>query len=322
MNRLFWISLIFISFSSAILYSEAVFDFLNITTDARDNGLGGYNYTMDWNGRGLNPARYAIADDHSLYAGFRSYLVDTNIGNLGGVYKLDDKTGIGGGIQFIAYGSMKKTTIDNPTGEGLGEFSALDMVFNASISREIAPRLQAGFSVKPVLSRIEESKSSGMVFDLGLNYSKEKDGIQFGLVLKNFGWQISKYTDETDEESTETRLPVNIGLGASQFLLNRFSVAGNYTYEVESKTKFFSAGVEVLPYGDLLALRLGYNSKGTDYDTGQDSDFLGGFSTGLGLFYRKINLDYGLSFYGGLGQTHSISIGYTLSGNKGSKLKQ
>ncbi len=309
-NSLFLSLIISIVSCLSYCYGEPVYDFLSIATSARDNALGGFHYTIDWGGNGINPARLALSEGHQAFAGFRSYLVDSNLGCIGGIYKLDEDFNLGAGMNFLSYGSMKRTTIDNPTGDGLGEFSALDMSFYAGIAVKLNDFTQAGITVKPVLSRIDENKSFGMAFDFGLSYSKEKDGIQFGLVLRNVGFQVSRYTEDTSDNAEKGSLPMIIGLGASQFLLNTFTLAGDVSYEEETKTTFFTAGAEFLPYKDIIALRIGYNTMGSDYDTGKSSDFLGGFSTGLGLKYNKISLDYGLNFYGSLGQTHAVQVGY------------
>ncbi|MCX5781153.1 MAG: hypothetical protein NT145_00375, partial [Elusimicrobia bacterium] len=70
-------------------------------------------------------------------------------------------------------------------------------------------------------------------------------------------------------------------------------------------TGFYSGiGAEYLRNikGMETALRFGYNTNVKGLDR------LGGFSSGIGLTYKKYTLDYAIAPYGEFGLTHRISI--------------
>jgi hypothetical protein len=60
----------------------------------------------------------------------------------------------------------------------------------------------------------------------------------------------------------------------------------------------------------LLALRLGYNSGGSELKTDYGSDILAGASAGVGFSLKKYFLDYSIQPMVDLGFTHAVTLSY------------
>ena len=70
---------------------------------------------------------------------------------------------------------------------------------------------------------------------------------------------------------------------------------------------FVGGGLEFVGI-EMMRLRLGYNTIGSDYKTGGDNENLAGLSFGLGLLLNKLAFDYAYVPYADLGNSHRIYI--------------
>jgi RNA polymerase sigma factor (sigma-70 family) len=80
-------------------------------------------------------------------------------------------------------------------------------------------------------------------------------------------------------------------------------------YRRGNATSGLNAGIEYM-FNHLIALRVGYQTRGQDLKTGSGSDPLTGITAGLGVRYGCLDFDYAFVPYNELGQTQRISLSF------------
>ncbi|MDD2285380.1 MAG: type IX secretion system protein PorQ [Paludibacter sp.] len=193
-----------------------VFQFLDLPVSSRMAALGGKNVSVsdhDINFSLLNPALLTNKSDNMIGLNMANYLADIKFGTA--IYgRSYGKNHFAVGVQYVDYGSFKKTTEYN---EIQGEFSAKDISMSLIYSRMIAEGLFAGATLKPVYSAYEDYVSYGAAIDLGLSYQHPEKLFYAGLVFRNMGTQFKGYYSGADGQHREP-LPFDIQLGLSHKL--------------------------------------------------------------------------------------------------------
>jgi hypothetical protein len=123
-----------------------------------------------------------------------------------------------------------------------------------------------------------------------------------GLAATNLGFQLSGLSEEHKDP-----LPLTIKAGVSHRMHNApFNVAADVGKATDNDF-FIGGGLEFVGV-EMMRLRAGYNTIGSDYKTGGDSDNLAGLSFGLGLMFDKFSFDYAYVPFADLGHSHRIYI--------------
>ena len=166
-------------------------------------------------------------------------------------------------------------------------------------------RLSSSFFVASsrfhVFSSIDEYSAVGLGLDFGVLHHSRIEGVDFGLVLRNLGYQVKAYVEE------KNMLPLTLAFGLA-YRTPSFPIL--LCFEVDRPVDYgwmFKVGGEGR-ISDILALRAGYSTQGSDWKTGLDSDSLAGFSTGFGILLDQYGIDYAYVPHGGLGDVHRISL--------------
>lgn len=204
---------LFSQYSVAQNESQTEYNFLRLPVSAHVAAMGGDNVTMADDDVMMpmhNPAMLIGMTPGMLGLGYMNYMSGCHNGNA--VYNnvIADKWHIGGGIQFMNYGSMRHTDAD---GNDLGTFSANDIAFSAALGYELARNLAGGVRLKYVYGNIGGYTSMAMAVDLGLNLYLPESEWSFGLVVKNLGGQVMAYNE------TFEKMPLDIQLGVSKRLV-------------------------------------------------------------------------------------------------------
>jgi len=171
-------------------------------------------------------------------------------------------------------------------------FGSLSTGFN------ITDNISAGGSIKYLYEGMLVDESTGLGFDIGLNYFTPLQGLSVSAAVRNLG-SMNKLREE------ETKLPSEFRIGpAYNFILNdsKFEIgaAAELQKYFEVDDIHLNFGAEVV-YNNLIALRGGYQS-------GYESK---NFTGGLGLKWGSLSFDYALSpFSFGLGSGHSVSLNF------------
>ncbi len=274
--------------------------FLNIPVGARATGMGGAFVAVSDDATACywNPAGLATLEGSTASFVHNTWIVDTNCEFACFTARLNPSTAIGVSTTGLIYGSMARQS--EPDESGSGSFTANDVAISLSVARKMMPSLALGGTVKAVLRAIEDERSRGLCFDLGLLWRRQDDpGISAGVTIRNVGPGMSLV-------DAKAPLPVTASIGLSW--VKTWShcdliVSGDIElprYE-SNKVRF---GCEV-SYG-LAALRVGYRRVLSDY---ADDEALTGPTFGIGVTYRMVGFNISHASLGGpLGSTTSAGV--------------
>ena len=316
-----------------VVGGDNVFEFVNLSPAARVTALGGHLITVrddDVNLAYQAPSLLNPAMHGQISFGNHFYQSDINHGyaSYGHHLKKWDAT-LHGGVQYMRYGTFDQT---DEIGNVLGQFSASEYAFTAGIGKELYERLSVGANLKFVTSTFESYQSTGLLADLSATFHDTASQINFTLLFKNVGAQLSTYTEGNREP-----VPFEMQAGISKRLKHlpfRFSIIYRYLdrYNIlyndpdsEEDTFFFGedpsasdnnfldnlsrhfvfSGEFLFGQKDNFRLRVGYNHLTRKEMTVRNLRSLAGFSMGLGLKINRFRIDFARSFqHLGAGTTH------------------
>jgi hypothetical protein len=319
---------------------SSTYDFLNLTSSARVNALGGNQVGMiDESELSLsyyNPATLRPQMHNDITLNYIDYISDIRVGYAAYSRFFEGIGSFAAGMQYINYGELIHALED---GVIIGNFSASDYALNLIYSRNIWDRLHAGINLKPILSSYESYNSFGIAADLGITYTDSTGNFSAGLVFKNMGGQISTYTNEAGSREP---LPFDIQAGFSQRLEHapfRFNVTlqhllnwkltdkSTWDYDNRSYNEFLVGrsddifkqfmrhlilGVEFIPSKNFI-VGVGYNFQRQRELSVQSNPGAVGFSGGFTVKVSKFRVSYALSSYHLSSTSHIFSVSTNLS---------
>jgi hypothetical protein len=333
------ISLILFIFYTNISYSqiggEQIFNFLNVTTSARQAALGGMALTIldDVNQPQWNPSVINQNLDNKIAINYLNYLADINYASVSYSRFINKHFGsLYVNLTAVDYGKFIEA---NENGEVLGNFNARDLLFNIGYSRNLPwSNFYIGVNLKILNSTIQNYSSLGMATDIALIYYNDSKPFIITTVLRNYGYQINKY-----DENKET-LPMDILLGFSYDLtdlplrwyvtidnLQKWQVSAENPSDIEnsisngSKSKkigfvgnavrHFIIGAEFFPKGK-FNLRLGYNFRRARELRLVERRTFSGLNFGFGLKMGRYKFHYAYSKYHPASNTSTFSLDINL----------
>ena len=307
--------LITIMFLTGLLIAEndnagtSGFTFLKVNYSARAAAMGNAytGLSNDADAVFFNPAGLVQIDSPQASLTYMSYLIGINCGSAAYVYPTNDKTSFGVFAKGLT--ATEDRTIANELGEyeGVdGTFGMSDFIFGISAARYIIDMLDVGINVKFIQESLDEASASAIVLDAGIMHQSTNENIKVGVALRNFGKQLTYYTDNEYEEVMPTTLTIGFSYHPKD---NFFATADMYKPFDNDIFGRFGLEYQVHP---ILALRAGYKTNASDWATGGDYDIFSGMSFGTGFDLSKYNLimDYAIVSYGDLGFVNQISVKY------------
>lgn len=314
--------LFFMSFSlSAQVGGERIYRFLNLVSSPRQAALGGKVitfYDYDVNQPLFNPATINDEMDGRLAINYANHLGDVSYGSASYAYTHDRHIQtFHGGITYVNYGKFDgRDEVGNATGEFTGNEIALSFGYAYNIPWT---NWHIGANAKLISSTLESYQSFGIATDLGAIYIDDKNDINYALVVRNFGTQLTTYNEVRE------KMPLEIIAGISQELenvpvrwhlslenLQKWNVAfsnpargetdidGNVK---EEKVTFLSNamrhvifGAEILPQKG-INFRLSYNFRRAAELKLLEQRTFAGLSVGFGIRFEKFRFDYSYSRY-------------------------
>ncbi len=312
-----------------------VYKFLNLSPSARTTALGGNLIAVrdgDLNNAYQNPALLNPKMHNSIVLNTVNYFDDINYGYVAYATRLKKVATLQAGIQYVNYGDFTETT---PTGQVTGTtFTARDYAINTGVSIPGEYNITYGANAKFIYSNLAEYKSYGIATDLAATYQDSTNFVA-ALVVKNIGMQLKSYTENNREN-----LPFEIQLGVSNRLkyapfrytivahnLQKFDLSYRDPNDptrqidlatgepVEKKISFadkvgrhLQGGIELL-LSENFNIRVGYNHQKRRELAVASRNSTVGFSFGVGIRIKKIQLSYGTAKYHLAGSTHQFSIG-------------
>lgn len=310
--------------SNAQVGGESVYNFVNISTSARQSALGGKIFTLvdDINQPLWNPSVINETMDRQLSVNYTSYLTGINMGSVAYAKRLSRRFGtLHANVQYVNYGSFIEA---DEAGVITGTFNANDVAVSMGYALNLPwTNFYAGTTLKLISSSIGNYTSFGIAADFGLLYRNRFKPYVFTLVLRNLGTQITTYN------GVQERLPLELVIGGSYELENvplkwyvtidnlqqwnvsvsnpsnqTSDIEGNITNEsisfLKNAFRHLIVGAELFPKS-AINLRVGYNFRKSQEYKLQNVRTFGGISFGFGLKMRTMKLNYAYS------KVHTVS---------------
>ena len=266
--------------------------FLKLGVGARSIAMGDAYSSVCDDGTAViyNPARLNAGLDNNVTLMYNSAMQDLTNNFVGAKLKIN-KLGIGIGLLKTNVANIEIREIP---GAPIDKFDAQNLSMNVSMCYELYKNFTFGVTSKLIYEKIYIEEASGVGFDLGTNYTNNKFSASF--VLSNLG-------SVNELKTVKTKLPTSVKFGGAYnvkkdnlnliFALDGYKVLDGGLFHINS-------GAEI-GYKDLLFIRLGYQ---TAYDNK-------GFTSGLGLKYKSLIVDYAFIPYSdSFGTSNTISLGF------------
>ena len=199
------------------------------------------------------------------------------------------------GADRLSYGSFRRTTLSDPTGAGLDDFTPSAMAFSAGFGTSfLGDGFALGLAAKHIRETLDSVRTAAWAADAGMQLRFENPTVLLGVSVRNIGPKV-KYLAKPEP------LPIDVTLGAA----TRFRVLDHplgLLLDVDKApqgraTPHFGVEFEAVQG---VALRLGYNARN---DAGL------GLTAGFGLAMKSFSMDYAVVPYGALGYSHLVSLG-------------
>jgi len=315
---------------------EQVFNFLNVSTSARQSALGGETLTLinDVNQPLWNPSLINPEIDNQASLSYVDFLADVNYGSVSIAHLFNRRTGaFHAGITYVNYGEFISA---DEQGNETGTFKARDLAFQIGYSYALPWKdFFVGANIKFISSVIENYSSSGIATDMAFTYYNEFKPYMLTAVLRNVGFQIDPFDEKRE------KLPFEIALGASYKLENvplqwhvtinnlqqwdvsaenpsdsQTTIGGETTNEkisfIGNAFRHVVVGAEFFPDGG-FNLRLGYNfRRGRELRLPESRTFAG-LTAGFGLKMGRFNFNYAFSKFHPETNTNTFSLNIDLA---------
>jgi hypothetical protein len=278
--------------------SKEVYSFLRLPVSAHAAALGGDNITLSDDDPSVvfhNPALINNISDKSINLNFMTYMEGAKTASASFVKTVKQRATWGASAQYMDYGSMKETTVNN---EQMGSFSAKDIALTGTFAYMLTNRISGGITARFITSYIGSYNSMAMAVDLGINYYDPDRQWSLSAVAKNLGGQIKAYNDEFE------RIPIDLQLGVAKRLIGsplRLSITmSRLTHWDDPFIRHFAVGADLLlGYGIYIAA--GYNfrrSSEMKISAGDEQSNHGaGISFGAGLQLQRFKIQAAYAKY-------------------------
>lgn len=317
-----WLFLPF-AVSAQVLGGRQSYGFLELPPSPQITALGGVNVAIQGNDLStalLNPALLRPEMGGQLQVNMAGYNGGIKYGHAAfGMYAPKLATSFAASLQYVDYGNIQHTDV---TGNVLGTFRPADFTFQVTASRRYLQKWHYGLTLKYIRSRYFDYRSAGLAADVGITFSDTARGWQAGLVATNMGTQFTKYS--ATENAT---LPFDLQIGISKRLehvpiqlsatihhLHQFDIryAGpdlreDIRIENGDTLQAGGGGIDNLfrhfvlaaqwNIGKYLEVTGAYNHLRRQELSLPERRGLSGFSLGVGIVVKKIQIRYARSWY-------------------------
>jgi hypothetical protein len=329
--------ILFICLNTFILLGQTggatVFNFLDLPFNARSAGLGNdfiSSKDQDLNLAIQNPS--LLNDKMNNHFGFNQAFMagGINLGMLAYSKKIGDYNTFAH-LRYVNYGKM--TSYDE-LGLEIGTLGASDFAGGVGLAKQFNPRLSVGGNLNLIYSQYQQNISFGIGIDLAGTLEIEEKNLTFTALVKNAGYQFkSIQKGNRGDLPTEFQMAIAHKVKHAPFRftlllhhLNRFDltyVDPSIKPSIDALTgdtiavKFPGIGEKVfrhLTYQVELIISKNFHLRTAfDYHRRQELKLLqkpgvAGFSFGLGMYFKRFTLDYGLIAYSAAGFNNVISL--------------
>lgn len=298
--------------------SGAAMEFLDVPQVTRLSGSGGMHVTSGESTPAMvfhNPA--CVADSASGVVGLSIAPVTEGIFYASTAYSYDlaNVGTLTAGLVYANYGDFERTDIE---GTELGTFSAHETAVYLSISRQMAPWLRLGATIKPAFSKMADELAVGLAMDFGADFSFADNRMQVGAVIRNAGGVVKTYTPGDTRKSLPLDVKVSFVYKPEHAPFRvLFTVKDLTEWDLSTTSKKINAGDNILRHTliglEFVPLKAFYCSVGYDQRkrremTDSEAGGMAGITWGAGLNIAKISIQYSHSRYHEAGVLNSITL--------------
>ncbi|HEX8269530.1 MAG TPA: type IX secretion system protein PorQ [Flavobacterium sp.] len=317
----YFLFLLFSTVSNGQIGGKHVYQFLNLVTSPRQAALGGKTITIfdeDVNQAHFNPATINPEMDNHLALNYGSYYGEVSYGTASYAYTYDRRMQtFQMGVNYVNYGSFKGM---DENGVETAEFTGSEIAISFGYAYNIPKTdFHIGGSAKFISSTLESYNSLGAAIDFGALFIDTRNDVNWALVVRNVGVQITPYADMREN------LPLEVLVGVSQEVenvpvrwhltlenLQQWNIAFANPARAEGnidggstpeKVSFFNnalrhvvLGAELFPTKG-FNIRLGYNFRRAEELRILEQRHFSGISAGFGLRINKLKFNYSYSRY-------------------------
>ena len=301
--------------SASAQESQTQYNFLRLPVSAHAAALGGDNLTIIEDDPTLtfnNPALLGSVSDKTLNLNFMTYMEGAVTGSASFSRVVNDKAAWAAMAQYINYGSMKETDVNNIQ---TGDFSAKDIALSGAFSYLLAKNFVGGITAKFITSYIGDYNSIAVGVDLGVNYYNPDNEWSFSAVAKNLGGELDAYDEEYGKMPLDVQLGESKRLIGSPFRLSATLVDLNHwDYKFINHWVF---GLDLL-LGDQFYVAGGYNLRRANEmkiiadDDDKGSSHGAGISLGAGLQLERFKLQFSYGKYHVSSSSLLVNVSYSL----------
>jgi hypothetical protein len=316
---------------------QFAFEFLRMSNSPHVSALGGISVANPDGDISLalqNPAMMRAGLHNQLQLNYNGLYAGVSASNLNyGYHAAKIATSFAFGLQYINYGSFTQTTA---TGIEEGSFRATDYAVSLAAARSYREHWRYGATLKLANSSLAAQTATAAMLDVGVNYYDTASLWDFGIVAKNMGVMLNKYTEVNDPEP----IPFDLQMGVSKRLkhvplrlfttihhLYRWDIRYNNPNDITSNTlissvdtnqkaksyftdklfRHFIFGAEFV-LGNKVTITGSYNVLRRREMALQTIQGITGFSFGAAINLNKFVIHYGRSYYHIAGPYNEIGI--------------
>lgn len=300
---------------------RSVYQFLNLVTSPRQAALGGKTITIydsDVNQAHFNPATINAEMDNKLALNYGSYFGEVTYGTAAYAYTYDRHLQtFHAGVNYVNYGNFDGY---DENGQETSSFTGSEMALSFGYAYNIPfTSFYVGANAKLISSTLESYNSFGAAIDIGGLFIDERNDVNWALVIRNIGTQITPYAE------TREKLPLEVLVGVSQLMENvpirwhltlenmqQWNIAFSNPNRAEGSLDGGSTPEKVSVFNNALRhvvvgaelfpdkgfnIRLGYNFRRAEELRILEQRNFSGISVGIGLKIRKLKFNYSYSRY-------------------------
>lgn len=295
---------------------KAAYNFLRLPSSPFLAAAGGVNTSYTWGDVSVtanNPALLQPSFHKQLHAGFHSFVANTKAYALtGAAFLPNQKTTLGGHIQFIDHGALPAT---DAAGNSNGNFRPVDFVAQLSAAKGYLQKWTYGVTLKFIHSSYGQYRSGAVAADVGVLFRDSARNVSASLLVKNMGIQFATYAGEEEDLPFDLQVGITKRLKGAPFAfsltaqqLQTFDILySDTTFNRENNFSHPTTLNKVLTHfvlashiflGQHLEATLGYNFlQRQELSVGTEGNGLTGFAAGLRLSFSKLQVHYGRTAY-------------------------
>jgi len=174
-------------------------NFIEIDVGSAASAMGGAYVCMtnDVTSIYWNPANIVYLNQNELLLIHEPWIAETNRYIIASAIKIDNANSVGISLNYLDYGSIEVTNIENQ--DGTGEYyHPKEYSIGLTYAKKFVNWFSFGTSVKYISSKIWHSSAGAAAIDLGVLINTpflsmteaQKDGIRIGMSISNYGTKM------------------------------------------------------------------------------------------------------------------------------------